>query len=154
MSEVPLKPITKEDIRRLELALILGTLFRSDVWEQIKSAEDKVTWLDSLVIAAAALARERAGIPIPRIAEELGRSETTIRNHLGGKTEAGRIVRETYEMLVRSGGRLELRVPEFGVPREKELEARIKELEDRVRILTEKLEKVKSSLESILREIS
>ncbi len=53
MSEILLKPITKEDIRKLELALILGTLFRPEVLQQIKDAEDKVTWLDSLVVAAA-----------------------------------------------------------------------------------------------------
>ncbi len=111
MSTVPLKPIGKEDIKKLELALILGTLFREDVIEQIRSAEDKVTWLDSLVVAAAALARERAGIPVARIAEELGRTEATIRNHLGGKTEAGRIVKETYKILVESGGKLEIEIP-------------------------------------------
>lgn len=111
MSTVPLKPIGKEDIKKLELALILGTLFREDVIEQIRSAEDKVTWLDSLVVAAAALARERAGIPVARIAEELGRTEATIRNHLGGKTEAGRIVKETYKKLVESGGELEIEIP-------------------------------------------
>ena len=56
---------------------------------------------DSLAVAAGALAREKAGIPVSRIAEELGRSEATIRNHLGGRTEAGRLVWETYEMLRR-----------------------------------------------------
>ena len=102
MSEIPLKPIGKENIRKLELALILGTLFRSDVLESIKIAEDKVTWLDSLIIAAGALARERGGLSISKIAEELGRTETTIRNHLAGKTEAGKIIRETYEKLLKS----------------------------------------------------
>ncbi len=111
VSTIPLKPIGKEDIKKLELALILGTLFREDVIEQIRSAEDKVTWLDSLVVAASALARERAGIPVSRIAEELGRTEATIRNHLGGKTEAGRIVRETYKKLVEKGGELEIEIP-------------------------------------------
>lgn len=34
MSEVPLKPIGKDEIRRLELALILITLMRANVLEK------------------------------------------------------------------------------------------------------------------------
>lgn len=153
MSEIPLKPITKEDIRKLELALILGTLFRPEVLQQIRDAEDKVTWLDSLVVAAAALARDRAGIPISVIAEELGRSETTIRNHLAGKTEAGRLVKETYELLIKRGGKLEemLALP-IGIGTE-ELRKRIEELEKEVKELRAKLEHVKNKLEEILRQI-
>jgi len=55
--EVPLKPLGKEDTRKLELALIFGTLMRQDVLEKIRNAEDKITWLDSLIIASGALAR-------------------------------------------------------------------------------------------------
>jgi probable regulatory domain-containing protein len=88
-----LKPLGKEDIRKLELSLILGTLLRPDVMDAIRKAEDKLTWLDSLIIAAGALARERAGYSLGKIAEELGRTESTIRNHLTGRTEAGRLVR-------------------------------------------------------------
>lgn len=44
--------------------------------------------VDSLAIAAGALARERARVPVSRIAEELGRSEVITRNHLGGRAEA------------------------------------------------------------------
>jgi len=111
MTQVPLKPLGREDIRKLELALILGSMFRKDVLEQALSSTDKVTWLDSLIVAAGALARERAGYTIPRIAEELGRTEATIRNHLQGKTEAGKIVKETYEELVKNGGELKLELP-------------------------------------------
>ncbi len=111
MAEIPLKPIGKEDIRRLELGLIFGTLFRPDVIERIKNAEDRLTWLDSLVVAAASLARERAGYPVSRIAEEVGRTESTVRNHLEGKTEAGKLVKETFNLLVKSGGRLEIKLP-------------------------------------------
>lgn len=105
-----LKPLGKEDIRKLELSLILGTLLRPDVMDAIRKAEDKLTWLDSLIIAAGALARERAGYSLGKIAEELGRTESTIRNHLTGRTEAGRLVKETYDNLVKAGGRLELEV--------------------------------------------
>lgn len=111
MTLVPLKPVGREEVRKLELALILGSLFRRDVIEQALNSTDKVTWLDSLIIAAGALARERAGYTIPRIAEELGRSETTIRNHLQGKTEAGRIVKHTFEELVKHKGELKLELP-------------------------------------------
>ncbi|MEM5870260.1 MAG: transcriptional regulator, partial [Candidatus Aenigmatarchaeota archaeon] len=72
MDEIPLKPAGKEEIRKLELSLILGTLFRPDVLESIRMASDKVTWLDSLIVAAGALARERAGMTTSKIAEELG----------------------------------------------------------------------------------
>ena len=111
MTLVPLKPVGREEVRKLELALILGSLFRKDVIEKALNSTDKVTWLDSLIIAAGALARDRAGYTLARIAEELGRSETTIRNHLAGKTEAGKIVKETYEELVRSKGELKLESP-------------------------------------------
>jgi probable regulatory domain-containing protein len=139
--EVPLKPIGKEETRKLELALIFGTLMRQDVLEKIKNSEDKITWLDSLVIASGALARERAGIPVARIAEELGRTETTIRNHLTGRTEAGKIVRETYELLVRNSGRLE-----FLMPSGEEIEKLRRENEE----LRKKIDNIKQALQSIL----
>lgn len=106
--EIPLKPITRTDIHRLEIALMLGTLLRPDVIEKIKNPEERLTWIDSLGVAAAALARSSAGMPVSRIAEELGRSEGTIRRHLAGKTEAGRLVKETYEKFAREGVKIEL----------------------------------------------
>jgi probable regulatory domain-containing protein len=148
MSEIPLKPIGKEDIRKLELALILGTLFRPDVLESVRIAQDKVTWLDSLMVAASALARERGGIPISRIAEELGRTELTIRNHLSGKTEAGKIVRETYEKLLKSG-KIELPI----TFQQEDLKKRVEELEKQNSELNAKLTKIKSTIEQLLKEI-
>jgi len=150
MSEIPLKPIGREDIRKLELALILGTLFRPDVLESVRTAEDKVTWLDSLIVAAGALARERGGVSISRIAEELGRTETTIRNHLSGKTEAGKIVKETYEKLLKSG-KLELQLPITF--QQEDLRKRIEELEKQNNELATKLAKIKSTIEQLLKEI-
>ncbi|MGC9107497.1 MAG: transcriptional regulator [Infirmifilum sp.] len=146
-SEIPLKPLGKDEIRKLELSLILGTLLRPDVIDSVRSAEDKITWLDSLVVAAGALARERAGYSIVRIAEELGRTESTIRNHLTVKTEAGRLVKETYDKLLQSGGKLELDI--FSTKAEEELGA----LRKRVEELEKKLETVKKALEEILKNI-
>jgi probable regulatory domain-containing protein len=159
MSEVPLKPLGKEEIRKLELALILTTLTRPDVIEKIRSAEDKLTWLDSLVIAAAALARDKAGYPVSVIAEELGRSEITIRNHLAGKTEAGKLVLESYEILRSTGGTLSIPIAtsseiESLRKRIAELESIIKEKDKTIKILNEKLAKVKHYLSETLKELS
>ncbi len=108
MSEVPLNPLGREEIHKLETALLIATLFRKDVLEMLKDPTQRFTWVDALAVAAAAIAREKAKMTIPQIAEDLGRTEAAIRAHLSGKTKAGRIVRETYEMLVKSGGKLEL----------------------------------------------
>ncbi len=132
MDEIPLKPAGKEEIRKLELSLILGTLFRPDVLESIRMASDKVTWLDSLIVAAGALARERAGMTTSKIAEELGRTEQTIRNHLNEKTEAGKLVKATYKSFLK-GEKLEVLITSEA---------------------EEKLKKVKQKLEEILKEIS
>lgn len=168
MSEVPLKPVGKSDMRRLELALIFGTLFRPDVVERIRNAEDRLTWLDSLVVAAAALARERAGYSVRQIADEVGRTEATIRNHLQGKTEAGKLVMETYKMLVKSGGKLEIKPPQelvslgFAAAEQvkeavkREMEAMLKSLEEEKRKAEERLkelETVKTELEGKLKEL-
>jgi len=134
-------------VRRLELSLILGTLLRPEVIDAIRNAEDKLTWLDSLVVAAGALARERAGYSIVKIAEELGRTEATIRNHLAAKTEAGKLVKETYEKLLQSGGRLD--IPILGTASQSQVE----ELRKRVEELERKLENVRKALEEILRSI-
>jgi len=104
---------------------------------------DRLTWLDSLAVAAGALARERAGLTIPRIAEELGRTEATIRNHLAGRTEAGKLVRETYERFKREG----VEIPWFTLEACEEEKNKIKELE-------KKLEKVRETLKSLLNELS
>lgn len=158
MGEVPLKPIGKDDIRRLELALLLTTLMRTDVVEKIKSAEDKLTWLDSLIVAAATLARDRAGYPVSIIANELSRSEATIRNHLLGKTEAGRLVLESYELLKSSGGRIPIGLyPLVEIEQLKkrieELEKMVKEKEETLKVLNEKFNKVKQRLSEILKEL-
>jgi predicted transcriptional regulator len=100
------------------------------------------------MVAASALARERGGIPISRIAEELGRTELTIRNHLSGKTEAGKIVRETYEKLLKSG-KIELPI----TFQQEDLKKRVEELEKQNSELNAKLAKIKSTIEQLLKEI-
>jgi probable regulatory domain-containing protein len=146
--EVPLKPMGKEDIRRLELALILETLFREDVLEKIRSSSERITWLDSLFVAAAAFARDRAGYSVSKIAEELGRSESTIRNHLSEKTEAGKLVAETYQKIRERGGVLDISLVRSG-----EDKKRIEELEKEVRELREKLNKIKALIQDLLKEL-
>jgi len=109
LSNIPLKPMSKRDIQRLEMGLIIATLYSPEVLELIKDPIERSTWVDSLAVAAAALAREKAGYTITQIAEEVGRSETTIRAHLSGKTKAGKLVRDTYEKL--KSGQLKIVVP-------------------------------------------
>ena len=147
--EVPLRPTGKQDIHRLEAALLIATLFRPDVLEEIQKAEERLTWVDSLAVAAAALAREKAGYTVPQIADELGRSEVTIRNHLTGKTKAGKLVRETYEKFLREGVKIEL--PEIVTrvaPVETEREKKLKEELEKVKKENEELKKKYEELQN------
>lgn len=96
-----LRPRSRGDVLRLETYLLLGTLMREDVLERVRGAGDRLTFIDSLALAAGALARHVAGVPIDEIAEELGRDEAAVREHLRRETEAGELVWGTYEMLVR-----------------------------------------------------
>lgn len=153
-AEVPLKPIGREDIQKLEAILLLGTVSRQDVIEKMRSADpkDRITWIDSLAVAAGALAREKAGVTVSQIADELGRAEQTIRLHLTGKTEAGKLVRETYEMLLRGEKVLSLMLKRPEAPSREELEKLKLELEKERREkaeLQEKLAKLQSKVESL-----
>jgi len=156
LSEIPLKPLTKSDVHKLESALMIATLLRPDVLEKIKNPTDRLTWIDSLAVAAAALARERAGYSVSRIAEDLGRTEATIRNHLAGKTEAGKLVKETFEKFIKEGVKIE--IPTLGVSTEEfeklrnELKAKdekIAELEKQAKSLEEKINFVKAKIKEI-----
>ncbi len=152
-THVPIRPTSAKEVRELEIALIIGTILRPDVFKEIMEPREFTTWVDSLAVAAGALAREKAGYPIAKIAEELGRSETTIRNHLQGKTKAGQLVRETYEMLKR--GKLKIAIPVSVVPAE-EAEKLRKELEEckkKSEELEAKLSRVREALENVLKEI-
>jgi len=146
--EIPLNPIGKKDIHKLETILLTATLLRPEVLEMIRSSSERITWIDSLAIAAAALAREKAGMTITQIAEELGRTEQTIRKHLKEESKAGQLVKETYEMikyLVKEGRTNDV----FSLlPFEKKDE--IKKLKEE---LKESLTKIKDEIEEILKKI-
>ena len=170
--EVPLRPMGREDIQKLEAVLLIGTVSRSDVIEKMRSADprDRITWIDSLAVAAGALAREKAGMSVTRIADELGRGEQTIRSHLTGKTEAGKLVRETYEMLLKGEKVLPFLVREAEaapapapapsteeidkLKAELEEERKAKaELQSRLEQLQSKLDNAVKSLESLLNQL-
>lgn len=149
--EISLSPIGREQIHKLEYALLVGTLFRSEVLEELRNPSERLTWVDSLAVAAAALARERAKMTVSQIAEDIGRTEATIRNHLTGKTKAGQLVRQTLEKFLREGVKIELpsmkEIEETRVKLEEErqksqkLEALIHEVKNSLKELIEKLEK-------------
>jgi len=157
--EVPLKPLGREDIQKLEAVLLLGTVSRKDVIEKMRGGDpkDRITWIDSLAVAAGALAREKAGMSVPKIADELGRGEQTVRSHLTGKTEAGKLVRETYEMLLKGEKVLTFLVKEAEAPSSKEeIEALKAEVEKERREKTElqeKLNKMQTKLENAVKTL-
>ncbi|SHH39969.1 transcriptional regulator [Thermosipho atlanticus] len=99
---IPLNPIGRQEIHKLESILLFTTLFRKEVLALIKDPSERLTWVDSLAVASGAIAREKAGMRITEIAEELGRTEQTIRKHLKGESKAGQLVKETYD-LIKSG---------------------------------------------------
>lgn len=158
LSNVPLKPLGKSEIQQLEMALIVGTLYRPEILELIRDPAERSTWVDSLAVAAASLARSRAGMSIPQIADELGRTEATVRNHLNQKTKAGKLVAETYEKLKK--GELRIFVPFIKAP-PADLEDKIKFLEqelskykDRVRELESKISEFSQSTQELLKEVN
>ncbi|GAB6148361.1 hypothetical protein [Stetteria hydrogenophila] len=174
-SHIPVKPTTAKEVRELEVALIIASLFRPDVLKQIMDPSEFTTWVDSLAVAAGALAREKAGYPIRKIAEELGRTEATIRRHLAGETKAGSIVKETYSMLAKGKIKLAVPVHEGSIAKEleecrskiealnqeveklkaerDELKAKINELEEAKKKLEEKIAAVKSRLEELIAQL-
>lgn len=96
---IPLVPTSKTEINKLEHVLVLGTLFRPEILKLIKDPRERITWVESLAVASGSIAREKAGYTVREIAEELGRTEQTIRKHVKGETKAGKLVRETYNMI-------------------------------------------------------
>ncbi|WP_029551067.1 hypothetical protein [Thermococcus zilligii] len=159
--EVPLNPVGREEIHRLESILLFATLFRPEVIELIKDPAERLTWVDSLAVAAGAIAREKAGMTTGEIAEELGRTEATIRKHIKGETKAGQLVRETYELIKQ--GRLDELVRNVEVlagggklvPEEecRKLEERVRELEEENRELKVKVENVRKILSDTLERV-
>jgi probable regulatory domain-containing protein len=138
---IPLNPLGKNDIKKLETFLIIGTLYRPEILELIKDPNERSTWIDSLAIAAAAYARYKAGMPISLIADELGRSEETIRNHISGKTKAGSLIIETYEKI--KSGQLNLTLSFNSSNKE------LDELKNQVKNLKEEIEKLKAERDEL-----
>ena len=152
MSEVPLSPVGREQIHKLESVLLVNSILRPEVLEELKNPEERITWVDSLAVAAAALAREKAKMPVSQIAEELGRTETTIRNHLQGKTRAGQIVRETYERIAREGASIIL--PEIVSSEEiSRLKAELEEERKRRQEMQKLLEDIRNTLTQLISRI-
>ncbi len=148
--EISLTPIGREAIHKLESALLAGTLLRPEVLSLLKESSERLTWVDSLAVAAAALARERAKMPISQIAEELGRTESTIRNHLAGKTKAGQLIKDTYEKFASKG----VEIPSLSFIDELEsLKKQLEEERNQKLNLEKKLSVIKEKLQSIIAEI-
>jgi probable regulatory domain-containing protein len=138
---ITLSPIGREDIKNLETALLIETLFRKDVLEALKDPSQRITWLTSLGIAAGALAREKAKMTTKQIAEELGITEATVRSHLTGKTKAGQLVRETYEKFIKEG--VTMKSIEILLSKD-EITNKISELEKTIEEMKKKIEELKS----------
>ena len=156
VGEISLSPIGREEIHRLEYALLVGTLFRSEVLEMLRNPEERLTWVDSLAVAAAALARERAKMSISQIADELGRTEATIRSHLTGKTKAGQLVKETLEKFAREGIKIEV-IEKADIEEVKQLHQKMEKLEEEnrklqedIQMLNRKISEVKQKLQEVL----
>ncbi len=139
---IPLKPMGKEDIRKLESALLAMVLFSQETLEALKNPHERLTWVDSLYTAAAAFARSKAGMPTSQIADEIGVTEATIRKHLRGETKAGELVLKAYERLSKEGFKVDL-PPEVAAASTQELNR-----------LREKVERVKKLLSDALTELS
>ncbi len=154
--EVPLNPLGRSEIHQLESILLFASLFRPEVVEMIKNPEERLTWVDSLAVAAGAIAREKAGMTVGEIAEELGRTEHTIRKHLKGETKAGQIVRETYELIKK--GKLDelvrtIELIERGEFISKEEYERLKAENDKLRRKVDELEAYKIKFEELRQKI-
>jgi probable regulatory domain-containing protein len=140
---ITLSPIGREDIKNLETALLIETLFRKDVLEALKDPSQRITWLTSLGIAAGALAREKAKMTTKQIAEELGITEATVRSHLTGKTKAGQLVRETYEKFLKEG--VTMKSIEILLSKD-EITNKISELEKTIEEMKKKIDELKNLL--------
>lgn len=161
--EIPLLPMGREDVHKLEYVLLIGSLFRPEVLEELRNPSERLTWIDSLAVAASALAREKAKMSVSKIAEELGRTEATIRNHLQGKTKAGELVLKTYEKFIKEGVKIELPTVKETVEAEEKLKAaeeklkqtenKLKEVKEKLRRFEEKIGKIKDSLSQLIAQL-
>lgn len=106
-----------------------------------RNSAERLTWVDSLAVAAGAIAREKARMNVSEIAKELGRTEQTIRKHLKGETKAGKVVRETYELMKK--GELEKIISLEGFEEVKKLREEAKNLKTENETLKKRIEEIR-----------
>jgi probable regulatory domain-containing protein len=150
--QIPLTPVGRKDIHKLETTLLIATLLRPEVLEMIRESSERLTWVDSLAVAAGALAREKAGMNLSQIAEEIGRTEQTIRKHLKEESKAGQLVRETYEIIKKLAkeGRINDVFPVLGLSDTKKLSEEIAQLKKEKEEVKQALTKMKEEIEKLL----
>jgi len=156
-NQIPLNPVGRQDIHKLETILLTATLLRPEVLDMIRSSSERLTWVDSLAVAAGALAREKAGMTLSQIADELGRTEQTIRKHLKEESKAGQLVRETYETiknLVKEGKDVNDVFPFIVLEDVRKLKEEVEKLKKEEEIIKQALVKIKEEIESILSKVS
>ena len=146
--KVNLNPTSRQEIHQLETVLLVKTLFRPDVVEMIKDPTERVTWLDSLAVAAGAFARRQAGMSITEIAEELGRTEATIRKHLNKETKAGKLVAETLEELKKKGGEVE-----FELVNALEFRAKVNKVKEAIQAAADEIQKALDKINEALKSL-
>ncbi len=152
-TEIPLKPLGKEEIHKLEYSLLISSLIEvitdPKFVDQLKDPKDRLTWIDSIATAAAALARDKAGMTLSEIAEDIGRTEATIKKHLKGETEAGKIVLEAYKKLEKGEIDNTLSVV-LGLRKAGDMEKLKDKLENTVKLI----EEASKSLKEVIDELS
>ena len=156
-NQIPLNPVGRQDIHKLETILLTATLLRPEVLDMIRTSSERLTWVDSLAVAAGALAREKAGMTLSQIAEELGRTEQTIKKHLKEESKAGQLVKETYEMiktLVKEGKNVNDVFPLIALGDAKGLKEEVEKLKKEKEEIKQSLTKIKEELEALVKKIS
>jgi probable regulatory domain-containing protein len=156
-NQIPLNPVGRQDIHKLETILLTATLLRPEVLDMIRTSSERLTWVDSLAVAAGALAREKAGMTLSEIAEELGRTEQTVKKHLKEESKAGQLVKETYEMiktLVKEGKNVNDVFPIIALGDAKGLKEEVEKLKKEKEEIKQALTKIKEELETLVAKLS
>jgi len=156
-NQIPLNPVGRQDIHKLETILLTATLLRPEVLDMIRTSSERLTWVDSLAVAAGALAREKAGMTLSEIAEELGRTEQTVKKHLKEESKAGQLVKETYEMiktLVKEGKNVNDVFPLIALGDAKGLKEEVEKLKKEKEEIKQSLTKIKEELETLVKKVS
>jgi probable regulatory domain-containing protein len=156
-NQIPLNPVGRQDIHKLETILLTATLLRPEVLDMIRTSSERLTWVDSLAVAAGALAREKAGMTLSQIAEELGRTEQTVKKHLKEESKAGQLVKETYEIiknLIKEGKDVNEVFPLIALGDTKGLKEEVERLKKEKEEIKQSLAKIKEDLETLVKKLS